>query len=106
MVGLGKLGLPVAYAMASRGLTVYGHDPAVKGPPEDCSHEQGLAEVIDRAEDRMRVCQRISDVVAECDLVFVAVQTPHEPRFEGVTPLPEDRADFDYSHLKVAVAGV
>lgn len=105
IVGLGKLGLPVAYAMASRGLTVYGHDPLVTGPPEDCSHEQGLAEIIEQAEDRMRFCP-LDEVVKNCDVIFVAVQTPHEPRFEGVTPLPEDRADFDYSRLKVAVGNL
>ena len=101
-MGLGKIGIPYAYALASRGLNVYGHDPAVTGPPRDCSHETGLAELIAQAEDRVRFCS-LSEVVANCDVILVAVQTPHEPRFEGVTPLPVDRADFDYAHLVRAV---
>lgn len=98
MVGLGKLGLPIAYAMASRGITAYGYDPVVTGPPADTSHEQGLAEVIAAAEDRVHFTD-LRGVVEHCDVIFTAVQTPHEQRFEGITPLPEERADFDYSFL-------
>ena len=98
MVGLGKLGLPVAYAMGSRGLNVYGYDPVVSRPPEDTSHEDGLAEAIEQAGDRMVFCGLL-DVVNNADVVFVATQTPHGPEYEGVTPLPETRADFDYSFL-------
>jgi UDPglucose 6-dehydrogenase len=105
IVGLGKLGLPVAYAMASRGLTVNGYDPFVAGPPADPSYEAGFADVIAAAEDRMRFAA-LPDVVAHSDVVFVAVQTPHEPRFEGITPIPCDRADFNYSYLVDAVAAI
>ena len=101
-VGLGKLGLPVAYAMASRGVNVYRHDPLVWGPPEDTSHEAGLAELIKEGQSRIWFCP-LTTIVQKADVVFVAVQTPHDPRFEGITPLPEDRADFDYSFLVQAV---
>jgi UDPglucose 6-dehydrogenase len=33
------------------------------------------------------------------ELIFVAVPTPHEDRFEGVTPTPDETADFDYRYL-------
>jgi UDPglucose 6-dehydrogenase len=105
MVGLGKLGLPVAYAMASQGLDVYGYDPVVTGPPEDCSHEEGLAELVEFAGHRLHFAS-LQEVVRACDVIFVAVQTPHDPRFEGVTPLPEERADFDYRYLKQAIVQV
>jgi UDPglucose 6-dehydrogenase len=39
-------------------------------------------------------------------LCFLAVQTPNDPRFDGSTPLPEDRQDFNYSFLLDAVAEV
>lgn len=103
MVGLGKLGLPVATAMAARGLDVYGYDPHVWQYPADLSYEQGLEEVAKDARGRMHFCG-LNEVIQNCDVIMVAVQTPHEPRFEGVTPLPEDRADFDYSFLRRAVA--
>jgi UDPglucose 6-dehydrogenase len=98
MVGLGKLGLPVATAMASRGLEVYGYDPAVKGPPTSPLPEADWEETRKAAGPRMNYCD-LKTVVANCDVIFVAVQTPHEPQFEGVTPLPDERADFDYSYL-------
>jgi UDPglucose 6-dehydrogenase len=105
-VGLGKLGLPVATAIAARGINVHGYDPHVTGYPKDLSHEAGFDQLVKDADGRVRF-GALDDVVRYTDgVVFVAVQTPHEPRFEGVTPLPEDRADFDYSFLKVAVARI
>jgi UDPglucose 6-dehydrogenase len=104
--GLGKLGLPVATAMASRGLEVYGYDPAVWGYPDDVSHEEGFAEAIAAAEGRVHFCDAVDAVNNSDGVVFLACQTPHEPRFEGVTPLPDDRADFDYSFLIDAVTRV
>lgn len=103
MIGLGKLGLPVAYSIASRGLTVYGYDPYVKGPPADTYAEDNYENTIRSAEDRVVFCGYPADVVQACDVIFVAVQTPHAPRFEGITPIPADRADFDYSYLVDAV---
>jgi UDPglucose 6-dehydrogenase len=105
VVGLGKLGLPVAYSMAARGLDVYGYDPLVQGPPSDTSHEQDFDEVIQQAGERMRFCL-LDTVIENCDVVFVAVQTPHDPKFEGITPLPDERVDFDYSYLKHAIAAI
>jgi UDP-glucose 6-dehydrogenase len=110
MIGLGKLGLPVAYAMGSRGIEVFGHDPNVWAPPEDLSHEADLQRLVEdefvNGPTRVHFCELVDAVNNTDGVVFVAVQTPHEPRFEGVTPLPEDRADFDYTHLKKAVQQV
>ena len=106
-VGLGKLGLPVAYCIAAAGLDVYGFDPFVQGPPFDLSTEEGYQDIIARAEDRMHFCAGPDEVIASgAEVVFVAVQTPHEPRFEGVTPLPHDRADFNYTYLVDAVSAL
>jgi UDP-N-acetyl-D-mannosaminuronate dehydrogenase len=86
--------------------TSFVYDPAVWGPPEDTSHEEGLAEAIEASGDRVHFCD-LTDAVNNTDgVIFVAVQTPHEPRFEGVTPLPDDRADFDYTFLIDAVTRV
>lgn len=48
----------------------------------------------------------LADVVNETSCVFVAVETPHEPRYEGVTPLPQTRADFSYDALTAAVRAI
>src|SRR5260370_30025808 len=45
----------------------------------------------------------LPEVVCHADIIFVAVQTPHDPRYEGVTRLPEERVDFDYKYLRKAV---
>src|SRR5690606_1375740 len=37
------------------------------------------------------------------ELIFVPIQTPHKPRYEGITPLPNERVDFDYSYLKAGI---
>lgn len=108
MIGAGKLGLPVSYAMASRGLEVFVYDPQVWHAPKpaDCEHEQGLGEAIRASEGRVRFCSMSDAVNNSAGVVMVAVQTPHDSRFEGVTRLPEDRADFDYTFLKRAVSQV
>jgi UDPglucose 6-dehydrogenase len=48
----------------------------------------------------------VDEVVREAELVFVAVQTPHHPEYEGITRLPTTRVDFDYHYLIEAVQQV
>ena len=98
-IGLGRLGLPVATAMASKGLTVYGVDPYVKGYPDDLSYEDGFAECVEKAEGRVKFVG-LAEAMEHCSVLFVAVATPHDPQYEGVTPIPNERVDFDYSHLR------
>ena len=38
-------------------------------------------------------------MVERADILFVAVQTPHQPEYEGVTRLSCERTDFDYRYL-------
>ena len=108
LVGLGKLGMPVALALSLKGHDVMGNDidPARMqkdvfphrevGPNGEPSIEPLLRESSIRFGS-------LDEVVAHAEIVFVAVQTPHEPVYEGVTRLPEARADFDYGFLKQAV---
>ena len=48
----------------------------------------------------------LQNVVAHGELLFVAVQTPHDARFEGITRLPAERVDFDYSYLIDAIKNI
>jgi UDP-N-acetyl-D-mannosaminuronate dehydrogenase len=108
-LGLGKLGRPVACAIASRGFDVLGYDIDPRNMSRDSfpHREEGLGTV--SFPDMLRSCANLtftahkSELVGECDLIFVAVQTPHGPEYEGVTPMPEARQDFDYMALRVAV---
>lgn len=100
-IGLGKLGLPVALAVESKGHKVYGYDVS-RAVTEAVSArelrytEAGAQELLDKTEIEVT---SVKNIVAHCDLIFVAVQTPHQPEYEGVTPIPEDDADFNYTFL-------
>ena len=41
----------------------------------------------------------MKDVIKNSELIFVPIQTPHDPLYDGVTRLPDTRVDFDYSYL-------
>lgn len=109
-VGLGRLGLPCALALQHHG----GHD--VLGYDVRRAHveeilfaggdhgEAGLGELIDRGP--LKLADSIADVVAHADVVFVAVQTPHDPRYGGETPMPDRPVDFEYGYLVQAVRDV
>lgn len=104
VVGLGKLGLPVATAIAQRH-EVLGYDVRAEAmrAPHPPYREEGLAEAWITAD----LCfASLAEVVERCQLIFVAVQTPHEALYEGINRLPETRTDFDYRHLCSAVAAI
>lgn len=108
-VGAGKLGTPVALAIELSGhdVTVYDVNPAV-GEAIRNRHwpfqENQVRRLLQYT--KLRVAQSIQQIVAEADIIFCAVQTPHEPRFEGTEPLGEEREDFDYRYLEMAVAEI
>jgi UDPglucose 6-dehydrogenase len=107
-VGLGKLGLPVALAVEAAGHEVCGWD--VSQTVQDTLRtrrlpyvEEGAQELLDETKITLMEPEMLEDW---SDLIFVAVQTPHQPEFEGTTRLPDTRADFDYAYLEDAVASV
>ena len=104
-MGLGKLGLPCALASEAAGHEVIGYDPnpAVAGYIKDKKipyREEGTPELL--VNTRIRVVS-VEEMVANTDLIFVAVQTPHDPLYEGVTRIPNTRVDFNYDWLITAV---
>lgn len=105
-VGLGKLGLPCALVLDRvhdvKGTDVSQAPRKYLADPESIPYvEAGLAEEIEDRWPDIWV-DTIDEVVSHADVVFCAVQTPHAPRFEGDTPMPDDRADFDYTYLTTA----
>lgn len=102
MIGLGALGTPVALAIDAIGHTVYGYDIDPKKGENLAKRthphrEQNLQPLLDVHE--IRWCESIFDVVEKSELIFVAIQTPHDSRFDGTKPLVSDPEDFDYSWL-------
>lgn len=108
IVGAGKLGLPVALAIQDKGhdVLVYDVSPEVQKTIESRElpyQEVEAPELLKR--DGLKTGS-LQDVVAHSEIIFCAVQTPHELRFEGIGRLPNDRADFDYTYLKKAVSDI
>ncbi len=101
-LGLGKLGLPVALAVESKGHEVVGHDisNSVKNIIEAKKipyKEEGAQELLSKSKIKF---VNISKLVKHSEIIFVPIQTPHDPLYEGTTRIPKKRVDFDYSYLK------
>ena len=81
MLGLGKLGMPVAECMASK-YNVKGYDIAPK------------------QSDKITICNDLHDAVHDADIVFIATPTPHDPAYGGEKPISKKiKKDFDYTAL-------
>jgi UDPglucose 6-dehydrogenase len=100
-IGLGKLGLPVALAVEAKGHTVYGYDidPKVEGYLKNKKIPYTEIMVEDLLPKSHINFTSVFDVVKNSDIIFVPVQTPHDPLYEGCTRIPESRVDFNYDAL-------
>ena len=104
-IGLGKLGLPCALAVESRGHKVVGYDPSeqVKDiiDTKKLQYQEIWAqEHLDKSKIEIK---SVEEVVGESEIIFVPIQTPHGEKFEGTTRIPDEREDFDYTHLKKGI---
>ena len=82
-IGLGKLGMPCAEAVADKGFDVTGYD------------------IVPKSSDKITIKETIKELVEDRDIVFVATPTPHEDGYDGRTPtshLPVK--DFNYDAVK------
>lgn len=82
-IGIGKLGMPCAEVIASKGHDVNGYD---------------VSEVSSKL---VNICSSINETVKDRDIVFVAVPTPHDPNYDGRAPTAHlDPKDFSYDIVK------
>lgn len=84
VIGLGKLGAPLAACLAAKGFQVIGvdQDPRkVEAMNQGRApvFEPGLEELLRDAKDRFTASQNIEAAVAITDVTFVVVATPSEP---------------------------
>jgi len=103
-LGLGKLGLPCALAIESKGHDVFGYDsnPTVQEYVQNKKipyKEEGVNQALINSNIKLVT---LSELVKFSEIIFVGIQTPHHEKYEGVTELPQDRVDFDYTFLKNA----
>ena len=107
-IGLGKLGLPCAVAMAMKGHDVMGYDIDEnlmnKDPrPYEETGPDGISPFNPLLLNSSIKFGTAEDIVNHSEIIFVAVQTPHEEKYEGITRLPKERVDFNYDFLKNAI---
>ncbi len=101
IIGLGKLGLPVALAIESKKHTVYGYDVDNKviefiKKKEIPYKEKGIKKLLENTKIKILTEK---EILKKSELIFLAVQTPHEKKYEGVTKIPKTKKDFDYKYI-------
>jgi len=109
VIGLGRLGLPVAVAIDNKGHNVLGYDinpnyNSTKHPKDllytketDETGKNTLTPMLEKSQ--LKIADTAKEVIEHGDIIFVAIQTPHQKQFEGHMPMPEDRCDFNYTYL-------
>jgi len=81
-IGLGKLGLPCAEEMATKH-NVFGYD------------------IYPRTSNSVKICDSVKEVCESADIIFLAVQTPHDKKYDGSEPICHlENKDFDYTVVK------
>ena len=90
-IGLGKLGLECAEAMAGThyyqdlmfNISVTGYD------------------IAKRTSNKITVTDDIKNTVIDKDFIFIAVQTPHDPQYDGSVPTSHlEKKDFSYLYVE------
>ena len=88
VVGLGKLGAPMAACLAAKGFPVIGVDVDAQkvnalNNAQAPIFEPGLPELLQVAKTRLKATQDILTAVLNSEVTFVIVPTPSEPDGEG-----------------------
>ena len=77
-IGVGKLGMACAEAMSEH-YEVTGYD------------------IYPKTSDKIKIVTDLKDAVLGKDIIFVAVQTPHDPQYGGASPIAHlPNVDFNY----------
>ena len=105
-LGLGKLGLPVALAIDSKGHNVCGYDidERIKTYLDEGAipyREEGSQELLDNHNIQFT---DVNNMVSNSEIIFVPIQTPHDEMYEGITRIPQTRKDFSYEWLKEGIS--
>ena len=82
-IGLGKLGMPCAEAIAQKGFHVVGYD------------------IVHKTSNHIEIRTSIEDVCRDTDIIFVATPTPHSEGYDGSQPTSHlEPMDFNYDAVK------
>lgn len=115
-VGMGKLGLPVAVGIANKGHFVLGYDinpdydeytTISKVFTEHEASPDGTGVIGDLLDQKnLKLTKDLELVVEFSEIIFIAVQTPHDPLYEGITRVPDSVCNFNYAYLEKAIIDV
>lgn len=87
-IGIGKLGLPCAEVMAQK-YSVTGYD------------------IYPKTSSLIEISDTLEGAVKGKDIIFVAVQTPHDPQYDGSQPITHlKNKDFDYTIVNQVLADI
>jgi len=87
-IGIGKLGLACAEVMA-QSYDVTGYD------------------IYPRTSDKIKISDTLEGAVRDKDIIFVAVQTPHDQKYDGSQPITHlPNKDFDYTIVNQVLADI
>lgn len=87
-IGIGKLGLACAEVMSEK-YSVTGYD------------------IYPRTSSKIKISDTLEGAVRGQDIIFVAVQTPHDPIYDGSQPITHlPNKDFDYTIVKQVLADI
>jgi UDPglucose 6-dehydrogenase len=87
-IGIGKLGMACAETMASK-------------------HDVTGYDIYPRSSDRIKIATTLQQAVQDKELIFIAVQTPHDPIYGGEQPITHlKNKDFDYTTVNQVLADV
>jgi len=87
-IGIGKLGLPCAEVMATH-YEVTGYD------------------IYPKSSGVIKISDNLRGAVVGKDIIFVAVQTPHDPDYDGSKPITHlPNKDFDYTIVKEVLSQI
>ena len=104
-VGLGKLGLPVALAVESKGHKVYGYD--IKKEIYTQIKNRKIDYKEKHANDLLKKTKieivELKKLIKLSDIIFVPIQTPHDKKYEGINDIPKTRKDFNYAYIKKGI---
>ena len=116
IIGLGKLGLPTAYTFAYKNHDVMGFDinssrftyqlDSMEAGINGSGSIQELFDSTSSPKKTLCFTNSLEKCVLFGDIIFVAIQTPHQQKYEGTTRLTEERDDFDYQYLIKSIGDI
>tara|TARA_Y100000590_G_scaffold468603_1_gene652006 strand:- start:404 stop:1681 length:1278 start_codon:yes stop_codon:yes gene_type:complete len=117
-IGIGKLGLPTCIGFNKKGHTIYAYDidPKINKNKtvEEIYKMKNIKELDeDNKTDLIHSIKNIKinfvnleEVLINSEIIFVAVQTPHNKLFEGITPISNKKNDFNYKFLIKSIKNI